>query len=167
MTVPHGCLLFTKVCDEKADQITKETAKILGIDDVFINRFPRRIKDMNRKKSRRTRFRKKVTEAVRTGDDIIHLDVHSYPKEHSDWGDFDAIIFDIPLPEDDDLSSFLVDEFNKVGLKSKKIEGSMVNDLVRTTQELGKPAVLIEFKDTLDVQDTARKFAKVIKVLNG
>ena len=160
-TVPHGCSKKTPVCDENADLIALKTAEILNCENVFLSRQNRLILDMNRNKSRNSAFRKHIKNFIDKYDAII-FDTHSFPNEYQDFGNVDIAVFDMSPSKDDKISRFFVKEFKKNGFKTSLICGLDINDIIVTTlpTDLG---ILVEFRDTLNIDKTAKIFATIIK----
>lgn len=161
ITIPHAD------CSGKAEGHRCDfSAERFGdlVYDVFLERgipasifrgdVPRDVIDLNRRASRRTRFRRALRKELKqAGFNDVLLDIHSFP---GDIFPFEVYFLDIAeIGMDDAFNGFLRNELKKEGIKVSVVEkGSLDNDIViEAMLDHGlSDASLIEINENLDVE---------------
>lgn len=164
LTVPHGCSNsgIMSSCDKNTEIIAMEAIKNLQNGIVLISTSNREKMDMNRAKSKNTQFQREMNRQ-RQKKDILHLDVHGFPKNTKDWKDHDIIIFDMPSKADDILGIAFMVKFKKLGYETKIVNGSNINFNVKRSLEKNIDALLIEVKESLNPKKIGKDLGNILK----
>jgi len=175
ITVPHGkCIPGTKerTCDTSALYMGKQLemkAKEAGINTVLLesNVF-RKDMDLNRYKSRKTSFRpqltKKLKEAMCKGEEVLVMDIHSFPvidvvglsfgeavevimqRKESSFGDNQIVFLDL----NKEMSKETRTIANSIkGYKIGMYQGDLENDILLEAKTFKAHGVLMEVSEAL------------------
>lgn len=182
ITVPHasGCKLTGHQCDYAALDFSQRVSKYcekFGIKDVLIYEAltPRSEMDMNRKESRKSKYRKNIISDIKSKKGIVWVvDCHSYPDDSFGSGT-DFVILDTRNGNYKDVTYYvkkIINQAKSDGIYIKDMPGSdswqeETNDIMDTSRELGALSFLIEVKEGLN-SETLDKMARCIaKVIAG
>jgi len=135
--------------------------------------------DQNRPESRRSAFRGAISNVTQRGVIDVLFDMHSFPPQ-SDYSAFDVLFLDpLPLcnqayvaPRAKPAFSVLGEAMLARGVNVGSATGACSNDIVVRAREVGTPAMLLEFAETLPrdertlalVADAFRDWLGVLKL---
>lgn len=169
ITIPHGkCDMISphRACDlaaALAGQIFYSVADLHGFTCAYFPGDEFRIKhDLNRKPSRSTSYRKRLTSFLTSAQksDCLLFDIHSFPnyymKEAGDVNFFrqgeiapDMVILEGPFNvwRNMPLAQMIYETLYDAGFKTKIIRGIAVNDILSHASEHSIPGVLLEYNE--------------------
>ena len=131
--------------------IEKDFEVIVVIGDVM--RFACDFCDLNRKPSRKLRFRKVVTKLFEEEKLDFLYDVHSFNADYEKWKMFELVILDSTVGPKKQLPSFLLYKFLKANkIKVKLFLTGLVNDIMDEAHEKAVKGFLIEFNEGLKIK---------------
>ena len=156
ITAPHaGCFknLPQRHCDRLAEEAALSLRSLLPNSEIFIGRVFRGDLDLNRDESLDHPFRVEIRELAEELQPTILLDVHSFPEKDTNFGDIDIAILDEKPGTDygHDLHRYLRDNTTYRISYFSGINNSIMEEM----REMGTPAILIEYRESMTDNDLA------------
>ena len=152
ITVPHACIKKRKIrtCDLAANAAALELYKLLGKQSVILfgNIERSRYLDLNRKNSRKTTFRIKVTKLLQSSFVEWLLDVHSFPTNNDKEGMKGEVAF-LYLDKDETYLFELIKYLKSYKIDTNFYRGSFLNDIIVEARSHQIKYLLIEFNEDL------------------
>lgn len=152
ITAPHACSIenAAHVCDVGAHGVAQMLGVLLEAGDIHVSTIlnpttPRDRLDVNRVEGRNHPYRKAIYALLPTVDLLI--DVHSFPRGEPRFEGNDVVVFNMPTTFDDEFVRRLYLGLLNQRVRALLYDGSPENDTVASALEMGKMAVLLEFRE--------------------
>ncbi len=159
----HPCDIFAKEASECLYNAQIEKTEVTILKPFIPTNTPRTVCDLNRKWCRKNKYRQEVANFVSNNDNVqFVLDVHSYPGNIEEWGEYSLVVIDDKIPNLEDYTLDFVDFMGKANIKILPQHGNG-NDIHVQMRELKKKSMLLEFNEELKKdQDELNKICRTI-----